>query len=243
MVAGWADIDVIATTGSTNADLTARAREGARSGTVLVAAHQSSGRGRLSRRWEAPPDTAVACSVLVAPHRPAAAWGWLPLVVGLSVVEGLGDATGLDALLKWPNDVLVADRKLCGILCEVVAREPEPCAVLGFGVNVALRSEQLPVPNATSTELEGSQASATDIVAAILDRLAAHYRTWDAGGTVATAYRERCATLGREVKVHLGEGTVTGQAVDIDDSGGLVVASTTGLRTFLAGDVVHLRRR
>ena len=167
----WQHVDVVASTGSTNADLARQSREGAPTGRVLVSGHQSAGRGRLARRWEAPPDTSVACSVLVAPRRPMPEWGWLPLLVGMAVADGVRAATGLDARLKWPNDVLVNERKLCGILCESVGDLDHPRAVLGFGLNVALRADQLPVPTATSTRLEGSDAGATTIVAAVLRSL------------------------------------------------------------------------
>ncbi len=126
----WQHVDVVASTGSTNADLARQSREGAPAGRVLVSGHQSAGRGRLARRWEAPPDTSVACSVLVAPRRPMPEWGWLPLLVGMAVADGVRAATGLDARLKWPNDVLVNERKLCGILCESVGDLDHPRAVL-----------------------------------------------------------------------------------------------------------------
>ncbi|MFT3875496.1 MAG: biotin--[acetyl-CoA-carboxylase] ligase [Propioniciclava sp.] len=239
----WRQLDVVAFTGSTNADLAAAARAGAESGRVLATGDQRTGRGRLARSWGAPPDTSFACSVLVAPRRPMAEWGLLPLLVGMAVTDGVREATGLDAALKWPNDVLVDDRKLCGILCESVFDAPgRPHAVLGFGLNVALSTEQLPVPTATSTRLEGSDASATAILAACLVALERWFTFWDAGGDIIAPYRERCGTLGRDVVVHLAGGPVTGRAVAVDAHGGIVVATPTGHQTFVAGDVEHLRR-
>lgn len=235
-------VDVVATTGSTNADLADAAREGAPVGWVLVSGHQSAGRGRLSRRWEAPAGTSVACSVLVEPGRPLHEWGWLPLLVGMAVTDGVRAATGLDARLKWPNDVLVADRKLCGILCEAVADAGVPRAVLGFGLNIALAADQLPVPTATSTRLAGSDASPTAITAAVLAALERWLTAWGEGADLRHDYRERCLTLGRPVSVHLPGGeSVTGRAVDVDAEGGLVVSVDGVHRTFVAGDVVHLR--
>ena len=206
----WQHVDVVASTGSTNADLARQSREGAPAGRVLVSGHQSAGRGRLARRWEAPPDTSVACSVLVAPRRPMPEWGWLPLLLGMAVADGVRAATGLGARLKWANDVLVNERKLCGILCESVGDLDHPRAVLGFGLNVALRADQLPVPTATSTRLEGSDAGATTIVGEVVVRVAA------------------------------GE-PVRGRAVGVDAGGGIVVDDGTTVRTFVAGDVEHLR--
>lgn len=238
----WERVDVVATTGSTNADLARLSREGAPPGLVRASGHQSAGRGRLARRWEAPPDTSLACSVLVAPRRPMPEWGWLPLLVGMAVTDGVRAATGLDARLKWPNDVLVRDRKLCGILCESVGSAEVPRAVLGFGLNVNLRADQLPVPTATSTRLEGSDAGATAILAAVLRSLETWFTAWDAGQDVVDAYRRRCDTIGREVVVRVAGGdAVTGTAVGVDAGGGIVVRTASGERTFVAGDVEHLR--
>lgn len=239
----WRRLDVVASTGSTNADLAAAARAGDEAGRVLATGDQRTGRGRLARSWGAPPDTSFACSVLLAPRRPMAEWGMLPLLVGMAVTDGVREATGLNAALKWPNDVLVGDRKLCGILCETVADAPAgPRAVLGFGLNVALTAEQLPVPTATSTRLEGSDASATAILGACLVALERWFGFWDAGGDIIAPYRERCGTLGRDVVVHLSGGNVPGRAVAVDAHGGIVIATATGQQTFVAGDVEHLRR-
>ena len=118
----WRSIQVVAQTGSTNADLAAAARSGAATaGSVLATGYQTAGRGRRDRRWSAPPGTSVAVSLLVAPHDvPTDRWGWLPLLAGLAVVEGLRRITPVDVTLKWPNDVMAGDRKLCGILAERV---------------------------------------------------------------------------------------------------------------------------
>lgn len=238
----WRDIEVVESTGSTNADLAAASRVGAAPGRVLASGHQRSGRGRLARRWEAPPDTSIACSVLVAPRRPMAEWGWLPLVVGMAVTDGVRAATGLDARLKWPNDVLVAERKLCGILCETAGDADAPRAVLGFGLNVSLRSDELPVPTATSTRLAGSDAAATPILAAVLRSLETWFLAWDGGDDLVAEYRRRCDTVGRPVVVRpAGAEAITGEAVGVDAGGGIIVDTPSGRRTFVAGDVEHLR--
>ena len=125
----------IASTGSTNADLAAAATAGAASGAVLVADHQSAGRGRFDRRWEAPPGSSVAVSVLLRPAEvPLQRWLWLPLITGVAVAEGLRSAAGVDATVKWPNDVLIEGRKVCGILSERV----DDAAVIGMGINTCL---------------------------------------------------------------------------------------------------------
>src|SRR6478735_7289277 len=152
-------VRAVASTGSTNADLAAEARAGAPSGTVLIADHQSTGRGRFTRRWEASPGASVAVSVLLrAGDVPVARWPWLPLVTGVAVADGLRAAAGIEAAVKWPNDVLIDDRKVCGILAERV----DDAAVIGMGINTTLTEDELPVATATSLALAGSQASTTE---------------------------------------------------------------------------------
>lgn len=245
----WGPVRVVATTGSTNADLAAAARTGAASGAVVVSAHQSTGRGRFDRVWEAPPDTSVAVSVLLRPRVGMERWGWLSALAGMAVTDALRLVAGLEAGLKWPNDVLVGGRKICGILSEAVPTDAGPAAVVGMGINVALTRDELPVPTATSVRLEGSDAAASALVAGVLASLDRWYTVWEgeSGGAsraLADAYRERCLTLGQEVAVHVAPDlVVTGVAVDVDDRACLVVRTPTGSRVFAAGDVVHLRRQ
>ncbi|WP_211659026.1 biotin--[acetyl-CoA-carboxylase] ligase [Phytoactinopolyspora halophila] len=144
------DVRRVAETGSTNVDVADLARDGAPEGIVLAAEYQRAGRGRLDRTWQAPPGTSLAVSFLlrptdVAPER----WAWLPLLVGVAVVDAVEQLTDIRAVLKWPNDVLVGERKLAGILVEQVQEEAGAAAVAGVGLNVAQRAEQLP-PTGTS---------------------------------------------------------------------------------------------
>ncbi|MCW2811229.1 MAG: biotin--[acetyl-CoA-carboxylase] ligase [Friedmanniella sp.] len=239
-------------TGSTNADLAAQARAGARPGSVLVTGHQSAGRGRQGRTWTAPPGTAVALSVLVAPDVPVQRWTWLPLVAGLAVSDALRQAADVPAVLKWPNDVLILDRKVCGILAERVETPYGPACVVGMGINIDLTEDQLPVPTATSLaiathELGGSAVltTRTQLVAQVLVSLARILEHWaglENDAALAVAYRERCVTLGRRVRVMLaGDQVVQGTAEDVDAEGRLVVRTETGVQVFGAGDIVHLR--
>src|SRR3954453_10053754 len=149
----WTEVRVVEETASTNADVAAAARAGAPAGLVLTAERQSAGRGRAGRTWVAPARAGLAVSVLLRPAAPRESWGWLPLLAGLAVVGPLATMSGLDLGLKWPNDVLVAgERKLAGLLAEVV----DDAVVVGIGLNVSLRADELPVPTATSLLLEGS---------------------------------------------------------------------------------------
>lgn len=250
----WTSLDVVEATGSTNADLAARAREGAPEGAVLVAEEQTAGRGRLERRWSAPPRSGLFFSVLLRPEGvPVSRWGWLPLLAGVAVATALPRAAGVDTALKWPNDVLVTvggeERKAGGILVERPDATAES-AVLGIGINVTLRAAELPVPQAGSLALAGAKVTDRDtLLRAVLRSLERWYGSWrTAGGDPAGArlqetYAAGCATLGRQVRAELPGGTaVTGEAVAVDGDGRLVLATAAGLaEPVSAGDVVHLR--
>lgn len=242
----WSDLRVVPETGSTNADLAAAAEAGAPAGLVLVAEHQTGGRGRAGREWAAPRCSGLTFSVLLRPPpatRPT--WGWLPLLAGLSVATPLTRLSGLDVGLKWPNDVLVAERKVAGLLAEVVG----DAVVLGVGINVSLRADELPVPTATSLHLAGSEVVDREpVLRAVLRDLADRYRAWcEANGDAETSgllddYRAACVTIGRDVTVHLPGGReLTGRAGDVDATGRLVVHGTDGTEALAAGDVVHVR--
>lgn len=240
-------LELMAEAPSTNVVAAARAREGAAEGLVVVADHQSAGRGRLDRTWDTPPGTAVTFSLVLRPSVPASVWPWLPLLVGHNVAKAL-TALGYDARVKWPNDVLLDGRKVAGILLERIETPTGPAAVVGVGINVGMSAEELPVPTATSLAVAAPGAPEREQV--LLEVVAAvreGYDLWQAGGDLgttrlATSYRSNCATLGRAVRVDLpGGGALTGRAVDIDDHGRLVVEGPNGPESVGAGDVVHAR--
>lgn len=247
---GWASVEVVADTGSTNADLLEATRAGAQDRTVLVAEHQGTGRGRHTRTWSSPPRAGLTLSVLLRTTGvPVARLGWLPLLAGVALVDVLRRVAEVDAALKWPNDVLIGGRKVAGILAEVAATTPEPAVVLGIGLNVSLRFEELPVPEATSLVLAGAALTDRDpLVRALLRELADRERDWRAAGGdpaagLAQDYRARCATLGEDVRVLLPHGAeLLGRAVRVDDDGRLVVRDGAGTEHVLsAGDVTHVR--
>lgn len=227
---GWR-VEVLASTGSTNAVVARRAEDGEPAGLVVVAEQQTAGRGRLDRGWSSPPRAGLTLSVLLRPDLPAHRWPWLPLWGGLAVARALREQTGVDAVLKWPNDVLVGGRKLCGLLAEV----PVPGAlVLGIGLNVTTRADELPHDGATSLALVGATTTDRDtLLRALLRGLAQVLAERSPDG-----YRALCATLGSRVRVELpGGAAVEGTAQHVDDHGRLVVDGTA----YGAGDVVHLR--
>jgi BirA family biotin operon repressor/biotin-[acetyl-CoA-carboxylase] ligase len=238
----WTDLRVVAETGSTNADVAAAARGGTPEGLVLVAERQTAGRGRLGRVWESPARAGIAASVLLRPTAvDPARFGWLPLLVGVALVEAVRRVADVDATLKWPNDLLIGDRKCGGILAEAADR----AVVVGIGLNTTLRAHELPRPDTTSLALEGAASADRDpLLRALLRALAMWYLRWrDAGGDaeesgLREAYAFHCATLGREVTVQLpGDERLQGTADAVDATGRLVVAG----RALAAGDVTHLR--
>jgi BirA family transcriptional regulator, biotin operon repressor / biotin---[acetyl-CoA-carboxylase] ligase len=246
----WQQIDLVTETGSTNADLAAAARAGARPGTVLITDYQSAGRGRLGRTWTAPPGTSIAMSVLVQPDGvQSTRWTWIPLLAGIAVADGVRAVAGLPAMLKWPNDVMLGGRKLCGILAERVDTPSGPSCVVGMGINVALEQADLPTEAATSLAIAAAEADATvpgrtAVIAAVLAELELLVRRWEAAGDDAAAVRgyvERSDTIGRRVRVDLGQRTVQGVAEAIDREGRLVVRTDAGTEVLGVGDVVHVR--
>ncbi|WP_245669325.1 biotin--[acetyl-CoA-carboxylase] ligase [Nocardia speluncae] len=237
-------IEVVESTGSTNADLLARAEDPDVDRVVLVAEAQEQGRGRLARPWTSPPRAQISLSLLVRTDGlDPELLGWLPLLTGTAVVDALRSATGVPAALKWPNDVLIEGRKIAGILTEAAAGGPRSAVVMGVGLNVSLGADELPVPHATSLTLcDVPDPDRTGLVLALLTEFAKRYSAWrDADwdtGDLADAYRERCATLGTPVRAELpGGGLLTGIARDIDTSGRLLI----GEEAVSAGDITHLR--
>lgn len=240
----YAALEVVGSTGSTNTDLAAAARQGAADRTVLVAEHQTAGRGRGSRAWSQPPGVGLSFSVLLRPGGvPAARLGWVPLLAGVALATAVRATAGVEAKLKWPNDLLVNGRKCAGILAEA----HNGALVVGIGLNVTQRPDELPAGvEATSLAMEGATCLArVALLVAVLQALDQHERRWrshsgdpQASGLYA-AYTESCATIGERVEVSLPAGTtIAGIASGIDADGRLLVAGTA----VSAGDVIHVRR-
>ncbi|CAM5512858.1 MULTISPECIES: biotin--[acetyl-CoA-carboxylase] ligase [Streptomyces] len=250
----WRDVRIVARTGSTNTDLVDLATKGeAGEGTVLIAEEQTAGKGRLDRDWTAPARSGLFFSVLLNPAGvPVTRWGWLPLLTGVAVATGLSRAAGVDTALKWPNDLLVTiggeERKAGGILAE---RAGDDGVVIGVGINVTLRADELPVPQAGSLALAGAVSTDRDpLLRAVLRSLEEWYGRWLAatGDPMASGLQETyaagCATLGKQVRAELpGDRAITGEAVALDGDGRLVIATGEGVQEPVgAGDIVHLRR-
>jgi len=251
----WRDIQVVESTGSTNADLLARAQAGEPEGAVLAAEEQRAGRGRMGRTWTSPPRAALTFSVLLKPAVPLARRGWLPLLAGVAVATAVTQVTGVRTGLKWPNDLLTADAKLAGILAEAAG----DAVVVGIGLNVSTEPAELshllaPTrPGALrATSLRAAGATALDrasLLLAILGELEHWYRAWQrAGGDpdrsgLRAEYTRLSATIGRTVRAELPGGqALSGPVAGVDSDGRLLVRVSSGSEVAVAaGDVVHLR--
>lgn len=258
---------------STNTALFEAAADGAPHASVVVAEAQTAGRGRLGRAWVAPPRSGLFLSILLRPETPPSRWGWLPLLAGVAARSAVARVSELEVALKWPNDLILPDaaeenaaegngvvdetpsgygtgRKLGGILAEQGGDGAEPFVVVGIGINVTLRADELPAPHATSLTLAGATVTDRDTLLRVLLRtFGSWYTDWAAAdgdaeaSGLAAAYRAACATLGRPVRAELpGGATVSGQATDLDADGRLLVRTADGATSPIgAGDVVHLR--
>jgi BirA family biotin operon repressor/biotin-[acetyl-CoA-carboxylase] ligase len=247
----WRDLEVVESTGSTNADLLARALAGEPEGAVLAAEEQRAGRGRMGRTWTSPPRAALTFSVLLKPAVPPGRRGWLPLLTGVAVATAVTRVAGVETRIKWPNDLLTADAKLAGILAEASG----DAVVVGIGLNVSTEPAEFPParPGALpATSLRAAGATALDrasLLLAILGEFEHWYRAWQrAGGDpdrsgLRAEYMGLSATIGRTVRAELPGGqALSGPAAGVDSDGRLLVRVSSGSEVAVsAGDVVHLR--
>ncbi|MBD2762691.1 biotin--[acetyl-CoA-carboxylase] ligase [Kocuria sp. cx-455] len=260
---GFSSVTVLDRVDSTNRWLAELTREGGGAELrAVVTGFQSAGKGRLDRQWFTPPGVALTFSVACSPHTPAGEpWPveyvpWLTLIMAHSVTHVVRNLVGVPAVIKWPNDVLVDSRKVCGVLASLVS-PPDgsaPSAVVGAGLNVSQR--HLPVPAATSLLLEAGDAAAVPgrqaLLTEILREFARCYHRVSVdpgaelgpGGDVRALLESEVDTLGRRVALHLPGSTVPEQAVaeGLGTSGELLVRGHDGAaRALSAGDVVHVR--
>jgi BirA family biotin operon repressor/biotin-[acetyl-CoA-carboxylase] ligase len=235
---------VVPSTGSTNTDLLALARDAAvPSFTTVATFDQTSGRGRLDRSWVAPAGVALAVSVLVRDALRSPVASWVPLLAGVAMTETLDELRPGAVGLKWPNDVLLEERKVCGILVELT---PAGDAVVGAGVNLRQTEAQLPVPTATSLELAGiavDDAVIDGMLAGYLGRLRAALESPAPADEVRERVTRRCSTIGRRVRIETPDGgLLTGTASGLDRAGRLEVRDDDGAtRAVAVGDVIHAR--
>lgn len=228
---------------------------------LVATGDQQQGKGRMNRVWSAPAGTSLSTSILVRPHvsehgqMPVSAYHWATMLMSLAAVQTLEDLGVKDTSIKWPNDVLVGEKKICGILAQLVAEEPGIFSlVVGIGTNVTLESKDLPVETATSILLETGELYSLDTV---LEKLATRFATLmtafnrvqgdptlplDTQASLLDMVRSRMSTLGKEVNIHLPDGLIEeGRALDITDEGEILVQTANGPKSYAVGDIVHLR--
>ena len=245
------DVRWVAEVGSTNADLLDAAAGGAPDGTVLVADHQTAGRGRRGRSWQAPPRSSLLVSVLLRPSvAPEQAFA-VTAAAAVAAVEACVEVAGFEPRIKWPNDLVVGEeplRKLAGVLTEtVVAAGLVEVAVVGMGLNVGSAPEEADIPEGgmpavAAEEVAGSAVDRVGLLVAYLRALDRWYGHGDAATERLTRrHRELSATLGSPVRVETPAETFTGLAVDLTDDGRLLVEVDGERRAVVAADVVHLR--
>jgi BirA family biotin operon repressor/biotin-[acetyl-CoA-carboxylase] ligase len=225
-------IESLPSVDSTNRLVAARAAAGAPEGLVVAAELQTAGRGRLDRSWEADAGAALLVSVLLRPpDLPLSRWFLLSAAAGVAGREACQEVGGFTPDLKWPNDLLVGERKLAGILAEAIGN----AAVVGMGLNV----HGAPPGAAWADDLAGRRIDRSELLAAWLAGLDRYLGRWD---QLLQTYRQACTTIGREVVVEQGDGQLAGRAEGVDDDGRLLVRSASGARIAVSsGDVVHVR--
>ncbi|WP_254678894.1 biotin--[acetyl-CoA-carboxylase] ligase [Arthrobacter sp. 24S4-2] len=263
---GIAQLTVVDSTGSTNADLLQGVTVDPRAWpdlSVLTAEHQTAARGRLDRHWEAPALSSVSVSIVLRPVNadgrplPTHSYSWFSLLAALALREALLETAGIPAEIKWPNDVMVRGKKIAGILAQLgpMGDGSVPPVVLGTGLNVTLTAAELPVPTATSVFLENARTvDRTTLLKSYLSRFAALYRNFcnadgdpAAGMAGGPSLHKRVesvmSTLGKQVRAQLpGDHEIIGHASRLDEYGSLlVVDAAKHEHVVTAGDVVHLR--
>jgi BirA family biotin operon repressor/biotin-[acetyl-CoA-carboxylase] ligase len=230
-------VSVVDLTASTQSDLAELVNSSvAKSGEVIAAEFQSNGRGRLDRTFEAPPQSALLFSFYVAPKRARSDWSFISFLAALAMHEVITENLVENTSLKWPNDILIGDKKVAGLLAQQIGDG----VIIGIGLNVAMGADELPVPTATSLALAGSNDLDRNLLfSAFLNRFESIFNEWDSGSDFLEKYREVSSTLGRQVRVEvLGRESIEAQAVSITTQGALILSDGTEVNV---GDVVHLR--
>ena len=229
---------------STNSEALRLAQQGAPEGTVVMADAQTRGRGRLDRVWESPPSKNLYLSVLLRPDIPAVSSSLIPLMTGVAVAEVVAQYCPGRVRLKWPNDVLVGGKKICGILTEMRTRgDRVHFLVVGMGVNLNMQKLDFPRElreTATSLRIEtGGDVDRLDFAVRLFESLERWYRVFLGGGEAAIRERwlQGADLVGKRVEVVLGATTERGTVVGLDPTGALLLEGETGVRQVLAGDI------
>ncbi len=228
-------------TGSTNERAYALAEEGAEEGTAVVAEEQSGGKGRMGRKWSSPKG-GIYLSLILRPSLVPTEVSKLTLVAAVSVARTIRKLTGIQALIKWPNDILINRKKLCGILTELKAEQDMTAfVILGIGINVNTKQILLP-KQATSIHNEiGRDFPKVELARALIESIEEHYILFkkDRFKAIIDEWKNLSAVLGSRVKVVVHNRTIEGQAIDLDEHGALIVRLDNGFtERVIAGDVM-----
>ena len=224
-------------TTSTQVDLAELVKSNsAKTGDVIATNFQSAGRGRLDRTFEAAPGSALLFSFFIKPNRARSDWGFISHLAAISMQEVISQDHPSQVRLKWPNDILIGDKKVAGLL----AQATDDGVIIGIGVNVAMTADELPVDTATSLAVTGSKKLDRNLILGeFLNRFEVNFDKWDSGADFIDSYSAICATLGRQVQVEVsGRANRTGQALTINKIGALMLDDGFEVNV---GDVVHLR--
>ena len=232
---------------STNDVAYGLAENGIREGTVILAEEQARGKGRHGRTWTSPPKSGICLSCILRPEIAPNEIPRITLLAAVAVAKSIRRITGLNAMIKWPNDILINNKKVCGILTEMKAEQDSvDFIILGIGVNVNARASGLPKgASSLKEELRSHEAvSRVELVKNILEGLESDYLLLKKEGfkPIVEEWKHLSAMLGSRIKVVLQNSAFEGQAHDIDDDGSLVVRLDSGvLRKVSSGDIVMAR--
>jgi len=243
---------------STNTFALELARNSTPQGTIVLADRQTAGRGRLQRSWFSPPEANIYGSVIFSLKTKFQSIGWIPLMAGTAIAQAIENHTTIDITLKWPNDILIAERKVGGILCESFNRDStETRVVIGFGINVNLPESSFPKelqPIATSLQIHAQQTvDRHHLITSIITTLEQGWADLISRGpqSCQVAYRARCSTIGSHIQVHLPDGRqLDGLAKAIDEQGRLQMLLSSSdpkeqsakMVNIHAGDIHHIRK-
>jgi BirA family biotin operon repressor/biotin-[acetyl-CoA-carboxylase] ligase len=231
---------------STNTVAFALAEKGAHEGTAVFSEEQKRGKGRLGRSWSSPRHTGIYLSLILRPEIPPEKAALITLLAAVSCAEAIRKVTGLRAQIKWPNDILVNNKKVCGILTEMqLAGDKVRFIVLGIGINVNSKVSELPHgAGCLRQEAKKTQISRLELAGELMRQLDQAYLYFrDKGSSrLITQWKNFSALSGKRIKVFLSVGAIEGQAQDIDQQGALIVRLDNGFKEhILAGDVVRVR--
>ncbi len=226
---------------STNDHAKQLAMDGTPEGTVVLSDTQTKGKGRMGRQWDSPSQGGVYLSILLYPPRPLEVASYLTLLAGVAAVNAL--STWCEITLKWPNDLIAQDKKLCGILCEFLPEcKPMPATVIGIGINVHQTTAEFPEDlrsTATSLFLEtGQHLPRTQIVKKLIEKLDREYHDFSSRGPeyLIKRWSDRSCMFGQVVALSKGNSTVKGLVKSLDSNGHLVLETENGEETFAAGE-------